>query len=390
MNIIDSILQTDLYKLTMQQCVYHQYPSAEATYSFKCRNENIYLGVLASRIQEQIERMKYLSLTNEEKKYLQGINFLKKDYLDYLAGYRFNPQQVKVRDHHGVLEIDIAGSWLETILWEVPLLAIVNQLYFEDNSNFDNSNFKDLKEEGERRLAEKISVIQGYPRFQFVDFGTRRRYSRNWQEKVIRDFRSHCPQLIGTSNIKFAMDMGIKAIGTQAHEYISAHIAFVDNIREAQKRALYVWLQEYGTNLGIALTDTFTTEAFFQDFDYTLAHSFSGVRQDSGDPFIFGKKMIEYYKNLGIDPRTKTIVFSDGLDIPKAIKLWKEFTGQVGLSFGIGTNLTNDMGLEPLNIVIKLVSCNGKPVVKLSDNPTKAIGDKKVIEDIKKAYYLIF
>ena len=385
MNIIDSILQTDLYKLTMQQCVHHQYPYSQASYSFTCRNDNVYLGFLASRIQEQIERMKDLSLTNEEKKYLQNINFFKKDYLDYLEGYRFNPQQVQIVNHNGILKIDIAGSWLETILWEVPLLAIVNQLYFENKSNF-----KDIKNEGERRLLKKISIIKNYPRFQFADFGTRRRYSRDWQEKVIKTFLQYCPQLIGTSNVKFAMDAEIKAIGTQAHEYISAHIALVDNIREAQKRAFYVWLQEYGINLGIALTDTFTTDAFFQDFDYTLAHSFSGVRQDSGDPFNFGKKMIEHYKNLGIDPKIKTIVFSDGLDIPKAIELWKEFDGQIGLSFGIGTNLTNDMGIEPLNIVIKMVSCNGKPVVKLSDNPTKAIGNKKVVDDIKKAYNLIF
>jgi nicotinate phosphoribosyltransferase len=182
------------------------------------------------------------------------------------------------------------------------------------------------------------------------------------------------------------MDIGIKPIGTMAHEYFSAHLAFVDNLRIAQKRALYVWLQEYGTNLGIALTDTFTTKAFFEDFGMVLAQTFSGVRHDSGDPIKFGENVIKHYQKLCIDPKTKTIVFSDGLNIPEAIQIFKHFVGRIGVSFGIGTNLTNDLGPTPLNIVIKLIECNGIPVVKLSDNPGKAIGDPDMVQTVRKTY----
>jgi len=383
--IIDSILQTDLYKLTMQQCIFHQYPNTTATYCFKCRNKDARLGFLADQVWDKVNSMASVSLTEAEEIYLLGLSFMSPDYVNYLRSYRFNPKQVAIANVNGELVIIIKGPWAETILWEVPLLAIVNQLYFQETSEF-----KTIEGEGIRRLKDKINLIRQYPRFQFADFGTRRRYSADWQKYVVKILHEYCPQIIGTSNVKLAMDIGIKPIGTMAHEYISAHLALVDNVREAQKRAFYVWLQEYGTNLGIALTDTFTTDAFYKDFGIFLANGFSGVRQDSGDPIEFGKRMIQHYKDLGIDPRTKSIVFSDGLDIPKAIDLYKEFTGLIGLSFGIGTNLTNDLGPEPLNIVIKLVECNNKPVVKLSDNTTKAIGDKNVIEVIKKAYGLVF
>lgn len=381
--IITSILDDDFYKFTMQQCVFHQYPKADAEYSFICRNKDVKLGFLASAIKEQVTEMRRLSLTQDEAKYLSGLSFMKHDYIAYLYDYRYNPSQVCVENDNGDLEIGIFGPWVDTILWEVKLLAIVNQLYFEKTSEF-----KSIEGEGIRRLRDKINLIRQYPTFQFADFGTRRRYSKNWQEYIVGELHKNLPQLIGTSNVKLAMNFGIKAIGTQAHEWISAQIALVDNIREAQKRAFYVWLQEYGTNLGIALTDTFTTKAFFEDFDFTLANNFSGVRQDSGDCIEFGQNIIAHYKKLGIDPRTKTIVFSDGLDIPKAISIYKEFIGKIGLSFGVGTNLTNSLGPEPLNIVIKMIQCNAKPVVKISDNITKAIGEKKVVEAIKKAYSL--
>jgi nicotinate phosphoribosyltransferase len=243
-----------------------------------------------------------------------------------------------------------------------------------------------LRFEGENRLRNKIDIIRQYPRFTLTDFGTRRRYSARWQRYVVETLKQTCPQLVGTSNVKLALDLGIKPIGTVAHEFFSAHLALVDNIVEAQKRALHVWLQEYDNNLGHALTDTFTTDAFFRDFGVVLSNAFQGVRHDSGDPIEFGYKAIAHYKKMGIDPKTKSIVFSDGLDIPKAIEIYKEFAGLIGLGFGVGTNLTNDLGVTPLNIVIKLVECNGRPVVKLSDNPGKAIGDKGTIDKVKKAF----
>jgi len=380
--IIESILDTDLYKLTQQQCVLHQYPSATARYTFKCRNKGVKLGFLAESVRKQVQTMSEIKLTTNERMYLETIRFLRPDYLDYLGAYRFNPEQVTIYTGIGEdLIVEIYGTWLESILWEVPLLAIINELYFSYTTDF-----RTIEGSGIRNLQDKIDIIKQYPHFTFSDFGTRRRYSKKWQAYVVKTLCACCPQLVGTSNVKLAQDNGIKAIGTQAHEFISGHIALVDNIREAQKRAFYVWLQEYGADLGIALTDTFTTKAFYQDFGVVLANAFSGVRQDSGDVFQFGREMIEHYKSLGIDPRTKTIVFSDGLDIPKAISIYKEFTGLVGTSFGIGTNLTNNLGAEPLNIVIKLFECNDKPVVKLSDNSGKSIGDEFVIDRIKKVY----
>ena len=380
--IITSILDTDSYKISMMQAVFHQYPKVNVKYVFKCRNKDIKLGgSMIPDIKEQVEAMANVSLTKQEKEFLSDLPFIKSDYLDYLEKYRFDPSQVRFTNINGEMGIEIVGLWVDTILWEVPLLAIINQIYFKKTSEFNS-----IKGMGEQILRDKINIIRQYPTFNFIDFGTRRRYSKDWQKQVVETLHKNCPQLIGTSNVKLAMDLDIKAVGSVAHEWTSAHIALTDNIREAQKRALYVWVQEYGKELGIALTDTFTTRAFYQDFNYNLANIYSGVRQDSGDPIAFGRGMIQHYKDLGIDPKTKHIIFSDGLDIPDAIKIYKEFVGLIGISFGIGTSLTNSLGVTPLNIVIKLVECNGMPVVKLSDNEGKAIGDVKVIERIKKAY----
>ena len=380
--IIDSILQTDLYKLTMQQLVLHQYPNADVAYRFKCRNNGIKIGFLAHTVRARIKEMANLALTQEEEFYLaEEIPFLSADYIDYLRNYRFNPDQVKVSKVDEDIEIEIRGPWVETILWEVPVLAIVNEVYFNETSDF-----KTIEAEGIRRLKDKMNLICQYPTMTIAEFGTRRRYSNLWQQKVLRELHLNCPQIVGTSNVRLAMDIGIKPIGTMAHEYFSAHLALVENLRTAQKRALYVWLQEYGTDLGIALTDTFTTKAFFEDFDIVLARAFSGVRHDSGDPIEFGENVIKHYQKLCIDPKAKIIVFSDGLDIPEAIRIFKHFVGRIGVSFGIGTNLTNDLGPTPLNIVIKLIECNGIPVVKLSDNPGKAIGDPDMIQRVRKTY----
>jgi len=379
--IITSILDTDFYKITMGQCVFHQYPNATVKYVFKCRNKDVKLGYLAPEVANQVEMMKSLHLTQQEKNYLAEFTFMRPDYLNFLEAHRFNSSEVDAYNDNGDLSIVIRGNWASTIFWEVPLLAIVNQLYFESTTDFD-----EIRGDGECNLMEKIDLIKEYPRFTLTDFGTRRRYSAEWQKTVVETLKNDCPQLVGTSNIKLAMDLRIKPIGTVAHDFFSAHLGLVDNIAEAQRRALHVWLQEYDTQLGHALTDTFTTRAFFRDFRTVLANAFQGVRHDSGDPIEFGYNVINHYKNLGIDPRVKSIVFSDGLDMPKAIEIYKEFTGLIGLGFGVGTSLTNDLGVTPLNIVIKLVECNGKPVVKLSDNPSKAIGDPKMIEMVKEAY----
>lgn len=382
--IITSILDTDMYKITMQKYALEQYPLAEVEYEFICRNKNVKLGFLKDKVIEQIDGLRGVKLNPEELDYLKTIRFLSDEYLSFLNNYEFNPsKQVAVNDIDGQLTISIKGKWIDTILYEVPVLAIVNELYFKEISDFNS-----IRGCGERNLIDKINLIRQYPTFCFADFGTRRRYSKEWQEYIVRNLKLACPQLIGTSNVRLAMLSNLKAVGTMAHEIFQCSLAFVDDVRQAQKRAFYTWLATYGTDNGIALTDTFTTKAFFKDFDYTLANAFSGTRQDSGNPFEFGRNMIEHYKKLGIDPRTKSIVFSDGLTIHKAIDIYKEFVGKIGVSFGVGTSLTNDLSVIPLNIVIKVVRCNGRPVVKLSDDVSKAIGDKDVIGLLKKAYDL--
>lgn len=382
--IITSMLDTDSYKISMQRYVLEQYPLADVEYEFICRNKDVKLGFLKDKVEEQVNLLKNVRLTNSEVDYLKTIRFLSEEYISFLKDFAFDPcHHVFIDNNDGNLSIRIKGKWINTILYEVPILSIVNELYFRETSEFNS-----IRGCGERNLYDKINIIRQYPTFCFADFGTRRRYSKEWQKYVVETLKKYCPQLIGTSNVKLAMDLGLKAIGTFAHEIPMCHLALVDDIRQAQKRAFYTWMETYGTDNGIALTDTFTTKAFFKDFDYTLARNYSGVRQDSGNPIEFGRNMIEHYKKLGIDSRTKSIVFSDGLDVPKAIEIYKEFVGKIGVSFGIGTNLTNSLGVTPLNIVIKVVSCNGKPVVKLSDDIGKCIGNKSVVENLKKVYSL--
>lgn len=383
--IITSIIDTDLYKLSMQKVVLHQYPKANVAYQFKCRNENVRLGYLVDEIRNELEQWEEIKLTESEKLFInEKLPFLKGDYVDYLSNFRFNPDWVDIRNgEDGDLLIDIRGLWLDTILFEVPLLSTINELHFRHTTDFAS-----IRGRGIANLKDKINMLKNHPRITISEFGTRRRYSKNWQNLVYQELIRNCPQIIGTSNVKMAMDYGTGCQGTVAHEYFSAHLALVDNIRQAQKRALHVWQQEYDKDLGTALTDTFTTKAFWMDFDKTLTENFSSIRHDSGDPIKFGWEAIEHYKKMGVNPKTKTLVFSDGLNIPKAINIFETFTGLIGVSFGIGTSLSNDLGVTPLNIVIKLVECNGKPVVKLSDEKGKNIGDVRVIEEIKKAYGL--
>lgn len=380
--IIKSMLDDDLYKFSMMQAVFHQYPNAEGEYEFKCRNEGVKLGFLEKQVRAEIKNLEKLQLTPAEYNFMQGLGYFKKDYLDYLSEFRYNAKDCAVCcDDNGDLQIRIIGKWVETILFEVKVLAIVNELYF----NHILKNI-DSRKTGDFKLDAKIQMLKEYPRLTFAEFGTRRRRSAEWQMHVAKRLHEECPQMVGTSNVYLAMKLGIRPIGTQAHEWFMGHLGLVDNIDQAQKRALHVWLQEYDNELGTALTDTFTTDAFFRDFGIVLANEFSGVRHDSGDPIEFGYKVIEHYKSLGIDPRTKMIIFSDGLDIPKTIEIYKEFTGLIGVSFGIGTNLTNDVGVEALNIVIKLMELNGTPLVKLSDNIGKTMGLDEMVVKVRDAY----
>lgn len=365
----------------MQQAVYHQYPNADVEYSFFCRNQNKKLGYLASKLQAEIYHLDNIKLSIAEANYLKGIDFMKDSYVDYLLNsFKFNSLNVVVKNIDGDLSVKIAGKWVDTILYEVFVLSIVNQLYYESFGLKENFT-------GYANLSKKLDLIRDYPNFKFAEFGTRRRFSKQWQEEVLNICLEKNPNnLVGTSNVSLAFKYNLKPIGTVAHEWFMAHLSLVDNIRQAQKRALHVWQQEYGHRLGTALTDTFTTEVFFKDFNFYLARAYDGVRHDSGDPYKFGEMMINKYQSLDIDPKRKSIIFSDGLDFPLALDLWKHFVSRINVAFGIGTNLTNDLGYDTLSIVMKLTKCNGVDTFKISDNTGKVLGNNEQINNFLNLY----
>jgi nicotinate phosphoribosyltransferase len=387
--IIKSLLDQDLYKLSMLQAYYHQYPNATGKWVFKCRNKDVKLGFLASEVAQQIGMLKNLKLTGEEAQYLLSLGYFKNDFVAWLNRdfYVDLDKLIVSVDEDGQLEVSVEGKLTHVNILEVWVLAIVNELYFQKDLEENNLKLVDIHSEGWCRLLQKVNQLHDYPNLKFAEFGTRRRYSAEWQDFAVKELVNKCPSnIVGSSNVYLAMKHGIKPIGTVAHEWTMSHLGLVDRIEQAQSRALHVWQQEYGDQLGIALTDTFTTDAFFRDFEFPVARAYAGVRQDSGDPIEFGNKMVAHYESIGIDPRRKDIIFSDSLNIEKAINIWRHFAGRVGVSFGIGTSLSNDVGRKPLNIVMKLLECNGTPLVKLSDDVGKAMGDPKMIDKVKRAY----
>ena len=370
--IIKSLLDSDLYKFTMQQVVLHHFPSAHVSYKFKCRNSGVDLAKHASRIRQEIAHLCELTFADDELAYLASLRYIKPDYVAFLRGFKLNPDHVKVTPlPSGELDIEISGPWFHVILFEVPILSIVNQAHFEA------ARSDALIAEGRERLGAKIDAISAYEgadSFKFSDFGTRRRFSADWQREVVQALATALPeQFTGTSNVLLAKDLGLIPIGTMAHEYLQAFQALGSSLRNFQKDAFETWAKEYRGDLGIALSDIVGVDAFLRDFDLYFSKLFDGVRHDSGCPFEWGEKIISHYEAHRIDPRTKTLVFSDGLDAALAISLHQRFAGRSKPAFGIGTNLTNDLGVKPLNIVIKMVSCDGQPVAKISDSPGKAM-----------------
>ena len=373
--IIRSLLDTDLYKFTMMQVVLHHFPQAQVEYRFKCRNAGVDLTPYVSEIRSEIASLCQLRFADEELEYLRGLRFIKSDFVDFLALFHLNEKYVLVQPSasgNGEIDIIIRGPWLHTILFEIPLLAIVNEVYFRRTQQQ-----ADLQE-GRRRLEAKLTLLKD-PRYLdcvIADYGTRRRFSGDWQEEVLLSMRAMLgPQLAGTSNVHFARLHNMTPLGTMAHEYLQACQALGPRLRDSQVYALENWAREYRGDLGIALSDTYGFDAFLRDFDLYFCKLFDGVRHDSGDPFEWGERMLAHYAANRVDPRGKTLIFSDALDIPKVIELYERFHGRRKLAFGVGTNLTNDVGYTPLQIVIKMVRCNGQPVAKLSDTPEKTMCD---------------
>ena len=376
--VIHSLLDTDLYKFTMWQTMLHRHPQTQAEYTFVCRNEPAYpLAELAGEVNAQLDHLCSLAFREDDLAYLGSWRFMKSDYINFLRIFRFQREFISARAIGGRLEIIASGPQVHVMAFEIYVLAIVNELYFR---RFDPAA---ALTEGRRRLAAKIEQLRVFERepalrhpFEFFDFGVRRRFSGEWQREVVATFKREVPQFFkGCSNVLYARELDLVPIGTMAHEYLQTYQTLGVRLRDFQRAALEDWVQEYRGDLGTALTDVVGMDAFLADFDLYFAKLFDGLRHDSGDPYIWGEKALAHYEKLRVDAHTKRLVFSDGLDFGKSIDLYRHFANRAQLGFGIGTNLTNDMGLRTLHIVMKLTHANGQPVAKLSDSPGKLMCD---------------
>jgi nicotinate phosphoribosyltransferase len=383
MSIITSLLDNDFYKFTMMQCVLHQFPGTTVKYEFKSRGFEK-LGFLAEEVNDEIGEYCILRFYHDELEFLRTVPYFTQDFIDFLSFYRPNRSHIKCFSRNEDLVIEVTGSWLLTILFEVPILAIVNELYFQHMQTMTQIMVFDTQQE--EVLQNKLSIAQKSG-FTFSDFGTRRRFSNEWQYEIVKRC-SMTGSFNGTSNVLFSKYFNMKPIGTMAHEFLQAGQAVGPRIVDSQKYMLQKWVDEYRGNLGIALTDVISIDAFLRDFDSYFAKLYDGVRHDSGDPFDFGYKVINHYQKLRINPRTKTLVFSDGLNFEKAAEIYVEFKNNINVVFGIGTNLTNDVqDFKPLNIVMKMTECNGSPVAKISDSPGKSMcRDEEYVRYVKKVF----
>lgn len=370
--IINSLLETDMYKFSMGQTIFHQFTSYKTTWTFKCRNKDVHFtDEMVEEIREQVQAFCQLRFTEEELEYLDNITWIKGTYVDFLRLWQPRYEEFTITtDAPCGLAIDAAGTWLNTSMYEIPVLAIVNEVYFRMAYDYDV-----LLKQFKRRLDEKVRLLEEdtYRLSDFSEFGLRRRLSAEAQEMAVKAIAevelpadSH---FIGTSNVYLAKKFNLKPVGTMAHEWImcTGQGNHKHNPAYSNWYALDAWVKEYGILNGIALTDTITTDCFLRDFQLTYATLFSGVRHDSGDPYEWGDKMIAHYNSLGINPRTKTLLFSDSLDFERATALYDYFKDKAKVAFGIGTFISNDTDEEPLNIVMKTTKCNGMDVAKISD-----------------------
>ena len=384
--IINSLLETDLYKFSMGQCIFHQFNRFRTRWDFKCRNQNVvFTKEMVQEIQEQIHWFCGLRFRESELDWLRGrIPWLTEDYISHLRRWYPREEQIDVADVRvssdpcGMI-ITAEGEWSDTSMYEVPILAIVSEVYYAFKY-WDVPGASALDLEFERRLHDKIDGLSGgvYRLGTFSEFGMRRRYSSKMQDMLVKELRTrNVPGFIGTSNVFLAKKYGVKPCGTMAHEFVMCvgQGQHEYNPAYSNRFMMDAWTREYGVENGIALTDTITTDNFLLDFDKKNATLFSGVRHDSGDPFEWGSRMVAHYGSLGIDPRTKTLLFSDSLDFERATKIYRAFRDVAKVAFGIGTYLSCDLGddVERLNIVMKVTECNGQPVAKISDAPGKGM-----------------
>ena len=381
--IVTSLLDTDLYKFNMDQVIFHKHTNLSGEYDFRCRNEGVvFTPEMLEEINAQIDHLCSLRFSREELDYLRSIRFIKNDYVEFLRLWRPIREYVTTGlNGQGELSIVVRGPLFSAMQFEIYLLEIVNEVYFR--LRYD---YAVLRASAEEKLNRKIRDFQsGKYTFSFAEFGSRRRLSREWEDEVVRRFSAETGNCVGTSNVYLAMKYGLKPIGTYAHEFVQMYQG-IDSIPLAYTNyyAMEDWYDEYRGDNGTALTDTVTTDLFLLDFNRAMVNNYTGVRHDSGDPFEWGEKMIAHYKKYGVDPRTKLLLFSDGLDFDRAQQLYDYFRDRVKVSFGIGTFCSNDTCEEPLNIVIKLQTVNGRPVAKVSDTPGKAMcRDREYLEYLK-------
>ncbi|SFI15631.1 nicotinate phosphoribosyltransferase [Modicisalibacter xianhensis] len=386
--IITSLLDTDWYKVTMMQGVHHKYPNASVTWEFRSRNAED-LEPYIDEIREQIDYLASVRLAPEESAYLSTFPYMSPDFIRFLELFRFRPEYVDVYMEECELCIVIDGPWSHSILFEIVILAIISEVR-------NRSLYPDVTiDQAVRQLRHKMELLRSQyteeqlAGFNLADFGTRRRLSQPVHEAIVEVLLKEFPgNFVGTSNVDIARRHDICPMGTMAHEWVMAHQQLGSRLIDSQRTALEAWVQEYRGYLGIALTDTITLDAFLRDFDLYFAKLFDGLRHDSGDPLVFAEKCIRHYESLGIDPMTKTLIFSDALTFDKAMSIKTALDGRIRTSFGIGTNLTCDVpGVKPMNIVLKMVSCNGQPVAKISDEPGKTMSrDSGYVNYLKSVF----
>jgi len=395
--IISSLLDLDFYKLTMAQVAWKRFRDVPVTYAFTNRTRKVRLAevVREADLNRELDRIRGLRFGPDELDWLRESRHIKRGlfqdgFLDHLGRLRLPECQVAVED--GQFVIETSGTWPEAMLWETLILSAVNELYYKALLEKEGFSWRQPWIIGQQRLADKLALLKTrVPGVRIIEFGTRRRFSGDWQSEVVRTIAAAAPQmLVGTSNVALARRLDLPPIGTFAHEMfmVLAGRAGGDDaaLRGSHNEVLRSWWDEYGEPLSIALTDTFGTDFFFRDFAPEQAAKWRGLRQDSGDPAVFGEKAIAFYRGLGIDPATKLVVFSDGLDAETIIALEEKFSGRIRTAYGWGTNLTNDCGHGPLSLVVKASRAGGRPTVKLSDNMAKAMGPAAEVERYKRVF----
>jgi nicotinate phosphoribosyltransferase len=376
--MIKSLLDLDLYKLTVQQIAFHRFNNLDTEYRFLCRNnDKVQLTeyITLEELREELNALGDISLTDAEYDYLDGQDFVQGDYLEYLRTFRLNPKKFLTVDQVGdAFNIVAKGPWCAVILFETMVLSVVNELYARNYARAHGTSIDSLTTISIERMQQKIKLLNSADTIpKIIEFGTRRRWSSAWQNRAITMLKDGLVNnnLAGTSNVKMAMEHNIAPIGTYGHEMLMA-MQGIYPFQHAQREAFKIWLREYRGKWGIALTDTLGDAKFLTDYTFELAKGYDGVRHDSGDPMEFAHMIKKMYKGYNIDPSTKRVVFSDGLNIPKALDLEGQLEATFQTSYGIGTNLTNDNGQPVPQIVMKMYKSHGQYVAKLSNNPAKS------------------